>query len=63
MSWITVKETILAISWVSIFFLLGFGKFIGIDLTGDIRSSGISMAQILAAGQAYILFAFYNKYI
>lgn len=63
MSWLTARSTILAINWVSIFFLFGLGNMIGLDLTQNIAHSGITMAHILGAGQAYILFAFWNKYI
>jgi len=63
MSWLSTREVIIAISGISIFFLLGFGSGINLGLTQNIYHSGITIAHLIAAGFAYILFAFYKRYI
>jgi hypothetical protein len=63
MSWVTHRNTIQAVAWVSLFFLLGGGNLIGLGLTENIKSSGITIAHWLAAGMAYIIWSFYARYI
>lgn len=63
MSWLSVRSTIIAISWVSIFFLLGLGNMVGLGLTESIKNTGITMAHLISVGFAYIIFAFYKGYI
>lgn len=63
MSWISVRATIMTIAILSIIFLLGFGKGAGLGLTDNIAHSGITIAHVIAVGYAYILFAFYKRYI
>lgn len=63
MSWITARSTIQAIAWLSIFFLLGFGKGIGLGLADNIAHTGLTIAHFIALGLGYIIFAFWQRYI
>lgn len=63
MSWISTRETIMALSVLSVFFLLGGGTLINLGLTSSMFNTGITLAQLIAIGQAYIFGAFYFKYI
>lgn len=63
MAWPQTRDIIQTICWLSIIFLLGLGKSAGLGISDNIMHSGITVAHLLAVGMAYIIYAFWKRYI
>ena len=63
MNWIGTRPTIVTIAIITILALAGLGGGVGVSITASEVFGGFTWAHLLLVGQAFILFAFWKRYI
>jgi hypothetical protein len=63
MGWIVHRNIVIAIAALTALVLLGMFDSAGFGLSSSIMGTGIKISTLLMAGQAYIAWALWSKYV